>query len=240
MGQDELLRRRGVRRMVVSERFVVRSVAVRAEVPLVGSGIRIEDDHPPVAVAIRNPHLVGLGIDRHVGWETEHVRVVAAVWWGLLTDLKEDLPVGRELQDAGVLPRARRDPHVALMVDGHPVFFLEPVVPRDVTATPAPDDVSFVVELDDARRWCAAAGPRWVSRGSCFPGGQRPGAMRNPQMVLRVDHGAEDHPEHPIVRKRLLRPRRVPLELRYPGRVVGGRGRRLTSRLAFNGGHDRP
>src|ERR1700752_4938045 len=109
----------------LSRSRIIRPVAVRTPVPLVRTGVGIEDDDAPVAVPVGNEQFVGRRVDSHVGGLTEIRRVVAAGAAPTTADLQEKLALAVELEDL-VLTRSGcaspGDPDVVLMIDEDPVL----------------------------------------------------------------------------------------------------------------------
>src|SRR5678816_146557 len=112
--RDRSLIRRG------SRGRIIRPVPVGAPVALVRAGVGIEDDDPPVAVAIGHEYFIRRGVDRHVSRLPEIRGVVASGAASATSDLQEELAVAVELQDL-VLTRPGRassgDPDVVLVID---------------------------------------------------------------------------------------------------------------------------
>src|SRR5262249_33376071 len=77
--------------------------AVGAPVPLVGAGLRVEDDHAVVLVAGGDEHLVRRRIDVHVRGPAEVRGVTVAAGLIRFADLQEELSLTRELEDLVVL-----------------------------------------------------------------------------------------------------------------------------------------
>ena len=101
-------------------RGVVGLVTVGAPVPPIRARVRIEDDHPPVPVAICDKDFICLGIDRHVGGLAETLSIVAVVARSASSDLQQKLSAVVEFQDlVFALPvgTASRNPDVVLVVD---------------------------------------------------------------------------------------------------------------------------
>ena len=209
--------RRRVRFLVVGlELAVDRRPAVGAPVALVLAGVGIEDDHPPVAVAVGDVDLIGLGVDADVGRAAQARRVVAAAQRAGTADLEEERPVAGELEHLPVAVAVAADPDVVEVVDENAVLVVRPLVAVAGTA-PRLDDVALLVELDSppapARSTRTSAGrpPR-----AALTVGQRPGPVQHPDVVARVDRHADDVAEQPLVGER-LRPEGVDLEHRPRG-----------------------
>ena len=117
----------------------------------------------------------------------------------LTPDLHQELALARELQDLRVLVAAAAEPHVVLVVHVDAVLELRPLV---AGAGPAPrrHERAVGVELEHRRR-------RLPDR-SRFVRLQRRRAMRDPDVIARVDRDAGDRADNPAVRQR-LRPQRI-------------------------------
>src|SRR3981081_376350 len=78
---------------------IVRSLAVRAPVTLVRTGVRVEDDDAVVEVSIGHEQFVGLLVHEQAGRSPQVTGVVAAFVLPGTADLQEELPLRRELQN---------------------------------------------------------------------------------------------------------------------------------------------
>src|SRR5713101_7509986 len=115
-------------------RGVIGLVTVRAPVPLIHAGVRIEDDHPPVPVPVRDKDFIRLGINCHIGGLAQMPYIVAVVPRSASSDLQQKLSLVVEFQDlvfAGAICTASRNPDVVLVVDVYAVLvvFQRPLVP---------------------------------------------------------------------------------------------------------------
>src|SRR5262249_44873547 len=115
-------------RIVGSELFVRRLVAVCPPVALVGAAVGVEHDHAMIEISVGDVDLVGLGIDLGVGRLAQASEVVAVGLVALLADLQHEFALARELQILAVLLAVAADPDEALVVDAHAVLVLRPVV----------------------------------------------------------------------------------------------------------------
>src|SRR6516225_8484191 len=141
-----------------------------------------------------------------------------------MTDLHQELAVLRELQDhvvveaasAGDLclvatpsraPAVAPNPHVAFVIDRDSVIRGWPIVTFSGPA-PAPDEISFLIELQNGRSSRAALRYGRVRRGVQFAALERALPMNDPDVVLTVDRHADGHAEEPVIRQR-LRPKGI-------------------------------
>ena len=210
---------------------VVGRIAVGAPVTPVLAGVRVEDDHPPVGVAVADVDLVGRGVDEDAGRLAEEAGAAAARGAAAeLADLQQEVAFRGELEHVGVVgggpagqvvgePAAEADPDVVPVVDVNAVRLGAPRVP---VARPAPavDDVAGRIEGDDRRG--ALRSPLAV----------RP--VDDPHVVLRIGRHPDDVAEQPVVGER-LRPEGVDLERRRDGLGAHHRGagdRRVADPLA--------
>src|SRR5260370_29560362 len=168
----ELLSRRIIR-IVAAQRRVVGLMAIGAPVALVLAGVGIEHDHPVIAVAVRDDQFIGLLVDEQLGRTLDILGVVAALALAGLTDLHQEFPVLRKLQNHVVvvvtacrrLPawRTRRwtavpaDPDVAFVVNCDSVVGLRPIVAWPGSA-PMPDQGTRFIEFQYWRFNRAAIG----------------------------------------------------------------------------------
>ena len=125
---------------VVWRKFrVVGLVAVCAPVPLVFACVRIEDDHPAVAVAVGHIQFVGLRVDQRLRRQPQIVRIVAALALIRLADLHQELAGLRELQEHAVVHRTGRRHLAFIGCEGGRLL---------AAAVAADPDVAFVVDVD--------------------------------------------------------------------------------------------
>ena len=151
----ELLRRRRIG-IVVSEVDVLGLVAVRAPVALVPAAVGIVDDHPVIAVAVGDVHLVGGLVDEEFRREPQVLDVVAALALPALADLHEKSALTRELQHHAVVEvplHARRlalvQPSTGLTAAAGLAAARARRLPPSVSPNP---DVAFVVDGDPVVR----------------------------------------------------------------------------------------
>ena len=167
--------------------------------PLVGAGVRIEDDHAMVDVAIGNKQLVRVVIHDHVRGAAEIRGVVAALALSLPPDLHQELSGSCELQNLCVLVAAAAEPDIVSIVYMNAVLELRPLVPGCWTA-PKRDEGSLCVEFKDGRRG--------LPDRSCLVRLQRRWTMRDPDVIAPIDCDADDRADEPVVRQR-PRPERI-------------------------------
>src|ERR1700692_3071836 len=115
-------------------RGVIGPMAVSAPVPLILASVRIEDDHAPVPIPVRDKKFIGLGINRHIGGLAQTLCIVAVVPRSAPSDLQQKFSLAVEFQDlvfAGPVGAASRNPHIVLVVDVYAVLvvFQRPLVP---------------------------------------------------------------------------------------------------------------
>ena len=159
--RSELLRGRGLR-IVGSEVRVIRLVAVCAPESLELAGVRVDDCHALVAVAVCHVDLVRLWIDEYLRGPLEALVVVAPRACSGASDLHQELAGGGELEDVRVgvtlrviSPAVAADPHVVLVIDGDAMVGIRPHVALGGTA-PMSDKIAGRIELEDRRRRHAA------------------------------------------------------------------------------------
>ena len=132
-------------------------------------------------------------------------------------ELRDHVPVLRELHDVRVAAAVPADPDVALVVDEDPVVRLRPLVALVVLtgfAAPRLHDMAVLVEREDRRRADAAIPRRRILLGSRLAPGERGRTpVDHPDDVLVVHPDADRIPEKPVLGKR-LRPERIHLEER--------------------------
>ena len=185
-----------------------RRVAKRPPRALELSALRIEHDHPMIAVAVGDEQLIGRRMHEHVGrlMDVGRVRVTRALPAG--ADLHHELSGVRELQDHVVGAAARRrlrpsavaaDPDESLGIDRDAVLALGPVVaaPRH-----RPSCSSSLPAVSNSRTGGAAL--------RALLGRNRARPMQHPDVVARIDGDGRDFAEHPVVGNR--RPLRIELE----------------------------
>ena len=130
-----------------------------------------------------------------------------------MSDLQQELPVVRELEDVPIAGTAAADPDVALGIDGDAVLGVRPFVagPR-----PAPrlHDVAGLIEFNDRRRSHAAFRLRRRERRRNVICRQRARPRDDPDVILRVHENRRGLPERPVVRK-WFRPERIDHKRRY-------------------------
>src|ERR1700686_4398718 len=120
-------------------RSVIGLVTIRAPVPPIHAGVRIEDYHPSVPVPVRDKDFIRLGVNSHIGGLAQLPYIVAFVTRSASSDLQQKLSLVVEFQDlvfAGAVCTASRNPDVVLVVDVYAVLvvFQRPLVafPRTV------------------------------------------------------------------------------------------------------------
>jgi hypothetical protein len=182
------------------------------------AGVRIEDDDPPIHIAVGDVDLVALRVHLDGGRAAEQPRVVAAAGLPADADLQHEPAVARELQHlrhraAGTAA----DPDVARVIDVDAVLAdahagFRPVVafPRPA---PRPHDVAVRVELDHRRRGVTAQARRRAGGRSELARRQAPRPMHDPDVIPVVHGDARDLPHRPVVRQ-VPREGRVDAELR--------------------------
>ena len=198
------------RRIQWFPRTIVGSLSVCTPVPFVRAGIRIEHHDALVRVAVGDVDLVRRRIDRHRRRLAEKFRVVAAVGLPQLADLQQELPLTGELDHHVAVAG---DPHIALVIDEHPVFgpglSLRPVVAWTRSA-PCLNDVALRIELDDGRGQTLPFFRKQFADDRAFV----IGGMEYPRVISSIHRNPPCFAESPVVGKR-LRPRRVELERGY-------------------------
>ena len=117
----ELLRSR-TGRLASLRRLVVRLVAVRAPVALVGTGLGVEHDDAAVTVTVGNKHLIGLVIHRNSCRPAQVRCVIAIDSHATLPDLQQKLSVFRELEDLTIAVAVTGGPDVVLRINGDAVL----------------------------------------------------------------------------------------------------------------------
>jgi hypothetical protein len=195
-------------------RGVRRRVAVRSPHALERAGGRIEHDDAPVAVSIRDEHLVRGGVHIQIGAAIHVLGVGVARARLALADLEQESAVARELEDLVVAVAAAREPDIAVLVHVDAVLGVEPLElggRHVVRAAPSLDVVPVRVELEHRRRRASLE----------LRLGNRAGAVEDPDVVLRVARDPGGEPEHPIVRHGGPGDRLVP---RYAVRAREGGG----------------
>jgi hypothetical protein len=206
----ELLRH-GVRWIIGRRLLVARLFAIGAPVALVGAGLRIEHDHPPVGVAVRHIDLLGGHIDRNIGGPAEMIGGAAVSAGDRLADLHDELAVHGEFQDLAVGPVVAGKPDEIIVVDIDGVLALGPVVPLS-RAAPVADHVAELIEHENRRGGGAALGLRRILLGGKLALVERARTLHDPDVVEPIDPDAGDLAEEPVVGKR-LGPGRVDQEL---------------------------
>src|SRR6266849_5708253 len=186
-------------------RGVIGLVTVRAPVPPIHAGVRIEDYHPPVPVPVRDKDFIRLGINCHIGGLAQMPYIVAVVTRSASSDLEQKFSLVVEFQDlvvAGPVCTASRNPDVVLVVDVYAVLvvFQRPLVPFPRTV-PALEQSPSRVELHHDGRWLAT---RLLFRHACW-------AMDDPHIVERVGRDTGTRPQNPSLGQ--LRPTRVHLKV---------------------------
>ena len=189
---------------------VLRLLAVRAPRALELPRLRVEDDDAVVEVAVGHEQLVGFLVEEQARGTADVLGVVAPLVLSRVADLHQELAVARELQDLVLFLRASRQPHVVLVVDEDAVLGLEPLIPGTRLA-PRLQQPAIGAELEHARRRDAAFGRRRSQRRAALAFRNRPGAVKDPDVVVRVDRDAADGTGRPPVGQR-LRPERIGLE----------------------------
>ena len=167
---------------------------------------------------------------------------VLPLLWPLLADLQQELALPRELQH--VVSLVGRQPDVVFAVDRNAVHRGGPLVAR-ARAAPRRHEIAGRIEFEHRRRDIAAE----LRDLALVAGLQRRGAarlldavcarqhagflrrhvaaMRNPDVIARIDAEADDRAHDPVVRQR-LRPHRIDLiHRRLHGRARLRRGRHL-------------
>ena len=180
---------------------------------LVGAGLRVEHDHAPIAVAVRDEDFVGPIVGEHVRRTIEprgvtRTRALAAV---VLADLVDEFSIRREVQDLVAIVVAA-DPDGAVLVDVQAVLVRHPLV-AVTRAAPVAQQISVDVELHDRRRRLAAFGLGRVLLRSLLVVDQRCRTMENPDVAVRGGRDPGHLPENPVFRER-FRPERLGLERR--------------------------
>ena len=140
----------------------------------------------------------------------------------MIAELRDELPVGRELQDVTVGAGAvAADPDVALVVAVDSVVRARPLVARTVAAAPVAEQGAGLVELEDRRRHAAALAGLLVLRA--LERVEHVRTMDDPDVILGIHPEADRLALIPVVRQR-LREGRIHFEAR---RLDGGRRLRL-------------
>jgi len=127
--------------------------------PFVSAGVRVENDHPPIQVAIRDEDLVGLLIYRDGCGLTQSRRVVAAAGFPLLANLQQELPVVRKLQDLAVVAAGAGEPDITSVIDEKSLFAVGPFIARAGSA-PGLDDVPVQIKFQNRGRGNTAVSVR--------------------------------------------------------------------------------
>src|SRR5687768_10628872 len=99
---------------------VPRRLSIGAPVALIGSGIGVEDDDSAVAIAIRNVHLVCLGIHLRQSSTGKTRYVVTVDLRPRHSNLEDQLALAREFQYLSVVFAVCGNPHEPLMVNANP------------------------------------------------------------------------------------------------------------------------
>src|SRR5215471_5207605 len=100
---DELRARRELQ-------VIVRLLSVSSPVPLVRAGLRIKNNDAVVEVPVCYEQFIGLRVNEEAGRSSEVRGVVAAPILSRMTNLHQEFPFVRELQDLVVLLRASAQP----------------------------------------------------------------------------------------------------------------------------------
>src|SRR5262245_22260585 len=180
-------------------------VAKRAPHPLEGTGIRIEDDNPSVAVAVGDEQFVGWRMYERVGGLPHVLSVLVALALAFAANLHNEFSVLRELDEVMIGWTIATEPYEPLRISVDSVFSFGPVVARAGTA-PASDEVSVLVEHQ--HRW---------RRHAFLIGAHSARALQDPRMALLVDRDAGNLTPDPLGRQ--LRPRRLHLKRGYLARL---------------------
>src|SRR5206468_9718903 len=117
----ELLRSRTAR-LASFRGLVVRLVAVRAPVALVGTGLGVEHDDAAVTITVGNKHLVGLVVHRNSCRPAQVRCVIAIDSHAALPDLQQKLSVFGELEDLTIAVAVTGEPDVVLRINGDAVL----------------------------------------------------------------------------------------------------------------------
>ena len=224
-GPDKLPRRRCVG--IEVQLNVLGGIPVGAPVATVLSGLRVEDDHSLVGVAVGDEELVRLGIHDEAGGPAEVARVVAPARHPRLADRENVLTAPRELVDqVGVVDG---HPDEVVVIDIDRVLPSPPLaVPRSVRGLPerlalSPDRESLAcgrtgfgkelpelgpclnhvplgVELDHRRSRPAAL--RFALDRGQLPATDRPRPVDHPDVPLAIHSDAPDLAQDPLIRER--------------------------------------
>ena len=126
-----------------------------------------------------------------------------------MTEIPQELPVARELQDA-LATSAGREPDVTVPIHDNGVLVLGP---ERMMPGPAPrtQQVARRVELEDRRRGHAALGARRRRGSAVLVGPDVARAAEDPDMVVVVRDHRRDPLQQVLVPQRHLRPGRVDL-----------------------------
>src|SRR3989442_1040438 len=125
--QTELLHRRRVR-VVRTEVFVVRLVAVCPPHALESQRLGVDYDDAAVPVAVTDIQLIVYGIHSQVRGAAKVLRVGTAAALALMAELRQELTLRREFEDLGVLVAVSRQPDVVFRVDKDAVLGGRPLV----------------------------------------------------------------------------------------------------------------
>jgi hypothetical protein len=189
--------------------------------PLVGAGIRVENDDTVIAIAVGHIEFASGLIDNRIGRRSEILRVVAALIFARTADLHQELAIPSELQNLRVLLPGTGDPDIVPSVDINSMLEIWPFVPF---ARPAPgsEEIAGCIEFQ-------YGGSRAPS-GAGFVRLKSPRPVDDPDVVFAVDGDTGDSADQPFVRQR-LRPEGIDLKggdelLRRDDIVLGVLGQR--------------
>src|SRR5262249_52078367 len=100
-GVIETFRRRSLNQLRAwrKRQLVVRLLAVRSPVSLVRAGVRIKDNDAVIEVSICDEQLIRLRVHEQASRSSQVCGIVAALVLSRMTDLHEEFPFARELQD---------------------------------------------------------------------------------------------------------------------------------------------
>ena len=196
-----------------ARRGVVRLVAVRSPVPLVGAGLGVEHNHAAISVPIRDEDFIGRSVHGNSGRLVDVFRIVAASGLAVSTDLQQKLSGLGEFQKVRVLLAVAGDPHVVFVVDEDAVLGIGPVVALPRT-TPGLKEIPGLIEFQNRRRRSTAIGRFVAEILVVLVGGAR--TMDHPDVVVGIDGDAGNLSQNPVVGQ-MLGPIRIGFKLRQLG-----------------------
>src|SRR5215831_17957864 len=151
---------------------IIRLLAVSSPVPLVRAGIRIKNNDTVVEVSVCHEQFICLRVHEEAGRSSEVLSIVAAPILSRMTDLQEEFPFRRELQDLVIFLRVSTQPNIIFVVDEDSVLRGKPLeaLPR---AAPCLKESPSCVEFQHWWRRNAALRLWRIEGGRFFTVGNR-------------------------------------------------------------------